>query len=197
MYELEDKDEVAAFYEPGSDRAVAVVCTAIVENRLTALLKAAMRDDAKVHEELFRPSGPVGSLSAKIKLAYLLGLMQEDLYRDLLLVTKIRNDFAHSVKITSFEDASVKGRVDSLHALQIWKDLEKKHKAELKTRPAAFDLKVQAQILGDDLATARDSFKLCLRLYIWKLVMTAKNITVFGLRPDPLGSKAKEQKNAQ
>ena len=30
MYELEDEDEKAAFYEQGSDRAVAVVCTAIV-----------------------------------------------------------------------------------------------------------------------------------------------------------------------
>ena len=42
MYELEDKDEKAAFYEQGSDRAVAVVCIAIVENRLTDLIATAM-----------------------------------------------------------------------------------------------------------------------------------------------------------
>ena len=74
MYELEDKDELAAFYELGSDRAIAVVCLAIVENRLTDLLKAAMRKDDTAQEELLNPSGPIGSLATKVKLAYLLGL---------------------------------------------------------------------------------------------------------------------------
>jgi hypothetical protein len=51
-------------------RAVAIVCTAIVENRLTDLIAAAMRPDADVFRELFRPVGPVGSLASKIRLTY-------------------------------------------------------------------------------------------------------------------------------
>jgi DNA-binding MltR family transcriptional regulator len=176
MYELEDKDEVAAFYEQGSDRAVAVVCPAIVENRLTDLLKAAMKPDAEVQKELLRPSGPIGSLATKIKLAYLLNLIHEDLYRDLLLVTTIRNEFAHSVRITSFDEPSIKSRIESLHAFRVWKSLEKKSGAQVQLNPDNFDIRVKASILRDELSSSRDSFKVCLRLYIWKLVMSTKSV---------------------
>jgi DNA-binding MltR family transcriptional regulator len=174
VYELEDPDEIAAFYEQGSDRAVAVVCTAIVENRLTFLLKAAMRQDSAVHNELFRSSGPIGSLGSKIRLAYMLRLIHEDVYRDLLLITKIRNEFAHNVAITSFDEPSIKSRIESLHALGVWKSVEEKAKENLERNPDDFNKRVQTQILRNELSNWRDSFKMCLRLYIWKLVTSAK-----------------------
>jgi DNA-binding MltR family transcriptional regulator len=183
---LEDKDEIAAFYEQGSDRAVAVVCTAIVENRLTALLKAAMKPDDKVHEDLFRPSGPIGSLATKIKLAYMLGLIHPDVYEDLLLVTKIRNEFAHSVKITSFDDPSVKSRIGQLRALKVWKSVEQKSKAEAAASPDDSNVRLKAQILRDELETMRGAFKTCLRYYIWKLVTTTNKVTDWvAARPEP------------
>lgn len=186
MYELEDKDEVAAFYERGSDRAVAVVCLAIVENRLTDLLKAAMRKDEKTQEELFNPSGPIGSLGTKIKLAYMLGLIHADVYSDLRLVTKIRNEFAHSVRITSFDEPSIKRRISSLHAFQVWKFLEQQQSAALTDPNADSNAKLQAQILRDELSAWRDTFKMCLRLYIWKLVMSTKRVNQWSAaRPEP------------
>ncbi len=177
MYELEDESEKAAFYEQGSDRAVAVICTAIVENRLTAVLKASMKSDAEALTELFRPSGPLGNLGTKIRLTYLLGLIHQDVYRDLLLVTKIRNDFAHNVRITAFQDESIKNRVNSLRALAVWKSLQEHENSEIQSHPKDFDLKLRAQILRDELSTIRDSFKMCLRFYIWKLVETEKSVS--------------------
>jgi DNA-binding MltR family transcriptional regulator len=186
MYELEDKDEVAAFYERGSDRAVAVVCLAIVENRLTDLLKVAMRKDERAQEELFNPSGPIGSLGTKIKIAYMLGLIDSDLYSDLRVVAKIRNEFAHSVRITSFDEPSIKNRIESLHGFREWKSLEQQQSAALTDPNADSNAKLQAQILRDDLSTWRDSFKLCLRFHIWKLVSNTKRVNQWSAaRPEP------------
>jgi hypothetical protein len=175
MYELEDESEKAAFFEAGSDRAVAVICTAIVENRLTAVLKASMRSDPEPLTELFRPSGPLGSLGTKIRLAYLLGLIHEDIYRDLLLTAKIRNEFAHDVRITSFDDESVKSRVYSLRAFKVWKGDRDRLASQVEgNEDSSFDVRVGAQILRDELSTVRGSFRMCLRFYIWKLVQTEK-----------------------
>jgi len=186
MYELEDKDEKAAFYEQGSDRAVAVVCTAIVENRLTDLIATAMRPDADVFRELFRPAGPVGSLASKIRLAYLMRLLHEDVYRDLLVVTKIRNDFAHSVKITSFEDLSIRSRVESLHGMKMLKSLLTTYQADLQANPDNPDLRLKEQLVRFDLLSTRDSFKACLSMYIWKLVTSAKKVRdCIASQPEP------------
>ena len=185
MYELEDKDEVAAFYERGSDRAVAVVCLAIVENRLIDLLKAAMRKDEKTQGELFNPSGPIGNLATKIKLAYMLGLIHADVYSDLRLVTKIRNEFAHSVRITSFDEPSIKNRIEGLHAFGVWKSLEQKS-AALTDPNADSNARLQAQILRDELSNWRDRFRMCLRLCIWQLVMSTKRVEQWSAaRPEP------------
>jgi DNA-binding MltR family transcriptional regulator len=176
MYELEDPNEEAAFYEQGSDRAVAVVCTAIVENRLTDLIAAAMRDDTEVFKELFRASGPLGSLASKIRLAYLMRLLHGDIYRDLLIVTKIRNDFAHSVKITSFDDPSAKSRVEGLHATAVYRSLGEKLAADLQSHPDESGIRVREQIVRFDLLSTRDTFKASLSFYIWKLVTSAKGV---------------------
>jgi DNA-binding MltR family transcriptional regulator len=111
VYELEDKNEESAFYELDSHRGIAVVGAAIVENRLTAVLRAAMRQDESALQELFRSSGPLGTFGTKIRLAYLLRLIHEDLYNDLLIVTRIRNAFAHDVKISSFEEQSIRAKM--------------------------------------------------------------------------------------
>ena len=80
------------------------------------------------------------------------------MYRDLLLVTKIRNDFAHSVKITSFEDASIKSRVESLRALKVWQGVAKRTLAEMKENPKDPKKLAAAQIMQDELSTIRDTF---------------------------------------
>ena len=174
MYELEDKDEEAAFYELDSHRGLAVVAPAIVENRLTALLKAAMRQDEKVLHDLFHPGAPLGDFGVKIKLAYVLNLIHEDVYKDLTTVTKIRNAFAHDVRINSFDVPQIKDRVQSLRALSVWKSLLEKCQAELKEKPENNDLRLRTQILWGELSTVRDGFRMCLRMYISKLVTAEK-----------------------
>ena len=76
---LSSAAEETAFYNHDSNRAVAVVWPAIVENRLTDALRAAIRADKKVADELFRPDAPLGTFGSKVKLGYMLGLYESDL----------------------------------------------------------------------------------------------------------------------
>lgn len=172
MYELEDKDEEEAFYDYlGSDRAVGIVLAAIVENRLTSAIKASMRKDETVWGDLFRPGAPVGDFGTKIRLAYMLHLYPRDLYRDLIIVSKIRNAFAHRVTVKEFTDQPVCDLVRSLKAVEVWKSVRDDTKAHTDSRG-----KLMHQVLDGDLETLRESYRLCIRYYIWKLVMIEKSI---------------------
>ena len=84
----------------GSDRAVAIVGGALVEELLTRALKYFLRPDATSMEELFSFSGPLGTFSAKIRMGYHLGCYGEEVRRDLDILRRIRNDFAHELQAT-------------------------------------------------------------------------------------------------
>ncbi len=102
-------EESAALEElsSASDRAAAILAAVIVENRLTDALKKILHDDTKVANEMFRSSGPVGVFSAKIDLAFLVGLCSADARRELVTVKDIRNAFAHSLAVTDFNTQKI------------------------------------------------------------------------------------------
>src|SRR5690606_36389490 len=63
-------------------------------------------DDFNAQEKAFNPlnNGVLGTLTTRIDIAYLLGLISKEL-RDLAkAVAKIRNGFAHSYQIITFEN---------------------------------------------------------------------------------------------
>jgi DNA-binding MltR family transcriptional regulator len=91
----DSKDEEVAFYTHDSNRAVAVVWAAIIENRLTDVIKTAIRKDEKIASELFDPGGPLGNFGTKIRVAFMLGLVNRNVTDNLLIINKIRNKFAH------------------------------------------------------------------------------------------------------
>jgi DNA-binding MltR family transcriptional regulator len=100
---------IEELYYHGSDRAVGIVIASIVEVHLTTLIKGSLiKDSVSINGEavdslMFRSSGPLGSFSAKIRLAYLLGLISEECFRDLENMKNIRNQFAHHLEIGSFD----------------------------------------------------------------------------------------------
>jgi hypothetical protein len=164
---LENEDEELAFYNHDSNRAVAVVWPAIVENRLTDALRAYMRPDEKIANELFRPEGALGTFAQKIKLGYMLGLYQEDLKDDLVLLAKIRNAFAHRVDITAFEVSPVRDWMDNMTTLKVHRALLERMKKE---NPQDVKGKTALSILSSELMDYRNSFHLCIRFMIHQLL---------------------------
>src|SRR5208282_4309796 len=113
MPSIDEQDEVA-FFERSPDRGLAIVLPAIVDNHLTKILKVAMRSNATVWNELFNPSGPLGSFGARVRLAYMLELISPKFYKDLLIINKIRNEFAHKVNVKSFDQHPISAWIKAM-----------------------------------------------------------------------------------
>jgi DNA-binding MltR family transcriptional regulator len=109
------EEERAAFYDHSSDRAMAIVVGALIENHLTALLRLLMRRDEAIASEMFRPTGPLGPFGTKIRIAYMLRTVSLEAYEDLIKFSKIRNKFGHDLSVIFFDDAQISAWVRQMH----------------------------------------------------------------------------------
>jgi DNA-binding MltR family transcriptional regulator len=83
--------------EGQTDRGVAIVGAAWVEEAMSAALESFLHTDPKAWQRLFKGNSPLGTFSAKIDLVRLLGLVTEVVYSDLHRIREIRNEFAHQI----------------------------------------------------------------------------------------------------
>jgi DNA-binding MltR family transcriptional regulator len=118
-----------------SHTAVVVTAAAILEDALEQCLKKKMRPLTKSMEiRLFQAYGPIGTLAAKIDLAYAFDITSEDINRELQLIRKIRNAFSHSKETLRLDKEPIRALFYSL-----------KHPADATgTYPAQFMMCVQA-----------------------------------------------------
>lgn len=93
-----------------SDRGCALTGAAFLDEALADLLRAHFVKDSASDEML---DGPLGSFSARIAMCRCLGLLSETTTRNLNLIRKIRNDFAHQVEV-SFDSAPIAARCKEL-----------------------------------------------------------------------------------
>lgn len=82
----------------GTERGTVLVWASILDEMLTKLLKSFLvpLDKGKL-DEIFEPDGPLSTFSAKIKIAFAVGLITKEEADCLNSVRKIRNDFAHKI----------------------------------------------------------------------------------------------------
>lgn len=100
-----------------SDRACAVLGAALLDVRLESLYSRRLRCFG---DELLSNSGPLGTFSARIRLARSLAWISDDVHNDLNLIRLIRNEFAHNVDhALSFADQSIADRCRALRVAQV------------------------------------------------------------------------------
>jgi len=85
-------------------RLIGIVCAGIVETNLAGLLKTFLRNGSGA---LFDPNSPLGTFSAKIEMAYRLGLIDSDIRRNADYIREIRNLFAHKIAPIGFKTPEV------------------------------------------------------------------------------------------
>ena len=101
----EEGPEIGAEIRNANDRAAAIILGAHVEMKLEQLLLAYL-PNAK--PEIFsRPNGPLTDLYAKSQLAFAMGIIPEALLKDLEVVRRVRNAFAHCPAPMRFSDAPI------------------------------------------------------------------------------------------
>lgn len=99
-----------------SDRACAVLGAAYLDFLLGKVLVRAMTRGEEVADRLlYKVDAPAGTLSARIGLAYGLGLIDEESRDDLHRIRDLRNDFAHDLETHSFsQNDSIRDRCKNL-----------------------------------------------------------------------------------
>jgi DNA-binding MltR family transcriptional regulator len=112
---LDDVIAVRASLSEETDRGCAMMAAAYLDDQLKLLLRQIMVEDEAVIDELLRASGPLAAFSARINLCFALGLLPPMARRDLHLIRKIRNDFGHTAKPQTFEDAAISARCKELY----------------------------------------------------------------------------------
>ena len=106
-----------------SDRASVIVAASIFDDALLSLLKQHLVPNAASTDELFDgTNAPLATFSSKIVFAHRLGLISAPFARNLHLIRKIRNEFAHNIHGGTFEDSGVKSRVMELYKSQSYKN---------------------------------------------------------------------------
>ncbi len=99
--------------EGETERGLAIVGAAFLDDALAELLRAYLIDDSKklVNGLLGRS---IGSFKNRCDLAYALGLIGPDMHSDLDQIREIRNRFAHSYSDLDFSASKVLGRCKNL-----------------------------------------------------------------------------------
>jgi DNA-binding MltR family transcriptional regulator len=104
-----------------TDRGCALMAAAYLDDQLAELLKAYFVDDVVIAQKLLEPTQPLGAFSARIDVAYLLGLLSREEHKALHLIRKIRNDFGHKAQPLSFRNQAIADRCKKLEHLSVVK----------------------------------------------------------------------------
>lgn len=111
-----EKDEILAreMLVGASDRAAAIVAVAYVEDKLTSAIRTCLKSDKDAFQRLFKPTGPLGPMGAKLQLGYLLSLYSKEFRDDLEILAKVRNDFAHWAEPATFDHKEIRIKAEAL-----------------------------------------------------------------------------------
>jgi DNA-binding MltR family transcriptional regulator len=110
-------------FQAETDRGTIVVASAYLDDLLAGMLRKHFVDEPKVVDELLDCQGPLGTYSSRISLAYCLGLIRDDQFKDLNTVRKIRNEFAHSHQSLSFAEPPISDLCDNLSQIRLMERL--------------------------------------------------------------------------
>jgi DNA-binding MltR family transcriptional regulator len=98
-----------------SDRASVILAVAMLDQALETLLKTYLVPTDSSEDRLLDGAyAPLSSFSARIDLCYRLSLISARFCRDLHIIRRIRNEFAHNVTGCNFGSSGVRNRIIEL-----------------------------------------------------------------------------------
>lgn len=116
-YLMEQMDDWQGELVTQSDRGVALITAAVVDELLRHLiLKRMIEISESLQASLFdRPQAPLSSFSAKIEIAFALGVIPEEAVAEFHLVRNVRNRFAHRFEALTFDHPEIARLVRAAH----------------------------------------------------------------------------------
>jgi DNA-binding MltR family transcriptional regulator len=102
--QLRDSQGLIEEMQAGPDRSAVIIGAAFLDERLRQYIERFLVNDATALKDILGVNRPLGTFGARIQIAYCLGLLTVDEYRDFKIVQEIRNAFAHQLHGISFSD---------------------------------------------------------------------------------------------
>jgi hypothetical protein len=91
-----------------NDKSVALLAASVLDDVLQEALRTFFRDlNSTEFSNLFDPDMPLGSFSAKARIAYAMRLCERRDTKNLDCIREVRNAFAHSIKPVSFNTPEI------------------------------------------------------------------------------------------
>ena len=113
-----DVSRLVEDFEKETDRGVALLGAAFLDDVLDVMLQAAFVDDSEAVNKILGPGRPLESFGARAHLAYCIGLLGPDIYADINLLREIRNDFAHR-QPTKFDVEEIRQKCLRLRCISV------------------------------------------------------------------------------
>jgi DNA-binding MltR family transcriptional regulator len=96
-----------------SDRGFALTAAAWIDDAIEEVIRSRFVENKKAADELLTGDAPLATLSARIKLLYCMGIITEEVRKDLNIIRAIRNLFAHERGRVTFDTREIKDRCRS------------------------------------------------------------------------------------
>jgi len=108
--------EITEQLKEKNDRSLAIASASMVEERLRWLIETKFIDGLSQtkKDRIFTGLGPLSSFTAKIEVAYALGLLKPEMREQLQIISKIRNKFAHNFRRIRFTDQEIASLCETL-----------------------------------------------------------------------------------
>lgn len=111
-----DAARLVSDLENETDRGVALLAVAFLDDVLDLLLRASFVNDSEAVNRLIGPGRPLESFGSRAHVGYCIGLLGADVYNDINLIREIRNDFAHR-QPTNFEEGDIRAKCNKLRCV--------------------------------------------------------------------------------
>ena len=108
--------------DPSHEAALAIMAATMLEQALESAISTHFAVKREEAESIFvdQSEGSISALSMKIKLAYALGVIEQKIRKELIIVKTIRNELAHSSNIGTFLVEKIATHCSHLF---IWKEI--------------------------------------------------------------------------
>lgn len=101
-------------FKKETDRGAAILTVSLIEDALSNLLKKYFVPVVNEDRLLEGAFAPLSTLDSKIQITQRLGLISTRFAKDLNLIKKIRNEFAHTVHSSDFDTGKIKNLLTNL-----------------------------------------------------------------------------------
>jgi len=101
-------------FKKESDRALIILACSAIDVLLKRIIEKKFIAVSHKKEKLLGKTQPLSSFHSKIEIAYRIGVISENLKRDLNILRDMRNIYAHNLDDTTLEDKEMVDRINTI-----------------------------------------------------------------------------------